>query len=334
MTQDTPGVAQWAFQSLFNRQTPRTKYQQMKQHQDEVVQLQQDLDPEEDTFHGRQYRRRFRARDDSAVPVQKNVQWNGLRRSQSQHGTDGSHGDDYTLPQHFPGKFPKDELLTSSATRSNLKDASKNMSRNNMETKENPKTDFINWKDKTSLSHGRTPKIDPAEILAQLDDNNDDLDLLLQSVQSGDIHTRYQTLRQELASELTKSQKLYDAYYRDVQRHNHLKKKYESMARSMEKLQMQNKTLAQKLHDSESKVKEDDFTLGDMKQTLQNTGKLEITLRRKIKYLENKLEMERELHKKEKFALEEKLYLMDVKGEDTKDTRDDTIDLLIRETGL
>jgi hypothetical protein len=348
---DTP-VAQWAFKSIFNRQTPMSKYTQMKQQCDE-------LDDAEDTFHHRrlagtrQYSKsQDTVRDD--LPKSTRTPFSQRRRAYSMDRS----VDDYTLPHEYPGKFPKgsadfkrpplDDLLTSSATRSHLKDANSNMHQNILSSKVNRSM--------------RKHNVDQATIIAQLDQNNKDLGTLIQSIsQDDDLQIKYQALKLELSNELIKSQKLYDAYFRDVKRHNELKRQYKQLLQKdssvvkklqnkCESLELQNLTLSQKLKDQEFKLQEDDYTLNDLKQTLQNTSNFEVTLRRKVKYLEDKLEQEREMHRQENFELQEKIYLMDTKAKEDEerlrsaelhlmqleghDDHENTIDKLIKETGI
>jgi hypothetical protein len=348
---DTP-VAQWAFKSIFNRQTPMSKYTQMKQQCD-------DLDDAEDTFHhrrlagAREYSRSQDAvRDDP--PRSTRTPFSQRRRAFSMDRSI----EDYTLPQEYPGKFPKgsvgfnrpplDDLLTSSATRSHLKDANSNMHQNILSNKVNRSM--------------RKHSVDQATIVAQLDQNNKELGTLIQSISQGDgLQIKYQALKQELSNELIKSQKLYDAYFRDVKRHNELKRQYKQLLQNdsssvvkklqnkCESLELQNLILSQKLKDQEFRLQEDDYTLNDLKQTLQNTSKFEVTLRRKVKYLEDKLEQEREMHRQENFELQEKIYLMDTKAKEDEERlrsaelrlmqfeghdHEETIDKLIKETGI
>lgn len=373
---DTPGVAQWAFRSIFNRQTPMSKYTQMKR--DDAARAKDDVSHFEDlddTFHYKRRTRdgqRLRSQDDSTL-LRKKVSWDSLRKRSASVGHQAHDSDDahttsdtvYTLPSEYPGKFPKyrgsendDVLLTSSATRSGLRDANVNMQRN---------TSSYSRSTRPSVPDTMYDADDDYNLLRQLDDNDRELEDLLRNFENSNDNSmslKYEALKRELANELIKSQKLYDAYFRDVNKHTELKKRYRQLERSLDvkdvSLRNENSRLRAQVAKLEAKLKNDDSTLNGLRSDLNSSSKLEVTLRRKVKYLEDRLEQEIETSKRDKFASEEKVYLLEMKCKEYEEkllnghalntnsfatsakerhtnrsaSNDDTIDLLIRDVGI
>lgn len=353
-----------------------SKYTQMKK--DDAARARDDVSHFEDlddTFHYKRRTRdgqRIRSQDDSTL-LRKKVSWDSLRKRSSSLGQQAHDFDDahttsdtvYTLPSEYPGKFPKyrgsendDILLTSSATRSGLRDANLNMRRN---------TSSYARTTRSSVSSPVYDSDDDYNILRQLDDNDRELEELLRNFENSNDNSltlKYEALKRELANELIKSQKLYDAYFRDVNKHTELKKRYKQLERSLDvkdvSLRNENSRLRAQVAKLETKLKDDDSTLNGLRSNLNSSSKLEVTLRRKVKYLEDRLEQEIETSKRDKFALEEKVYLLEMKCKEYEEkllnghpldtnsfatsgkehhtnrstSHDDTIDLLIRDVGI
>ncbi|ONH67368.1 Spindle pole component BBP1 [Cyberlindnera fabianii] len=194
-----------------------------------------------------------------------------------------------------------------------------------------------------------SPTMDQNEILRQLDENALDLEKItahisalkderaseessMSSHRGKEMEAKYKKVREELIMELKNSKKLYDSYYRFVGKYKELKTKYElsikakepsSEVRALEKevllLRDENAILRDQIKEKDVKLQEDDFTLSDLKSTLQSSSSFEITLRRKIKYMEEKLDREREQHKKSEFDLKEKIYLLEMKAKEDEE---------------
>lgn len=154
------------------------------------------------------------------------------------------------------------------------------------------------------------------------------------------LQTRYNELKMELINEFKKSKKMYDSYYKFMDKYKTLKQEYSTLLKIIEKRGINgNKTgdstgvsesdvlklhkkiqiLKEENHLLSKKIENDDTELGSLKSTLQNSSKFETTLRRKIKYLEDKIEDNSNDFKKERFQLNEKIFLLESKLKDEEE---------------
>lgn len=258
-----------------------------------------------------------------------------------------------SLPQTYPGKYPSpyihrsssfDDLLSSSAVK-NFAQAKSNTKLNQNLKDHNDDDTFATRKlysrkqrDDTKKSDTTTKQmmLDEQLLLDSIDQNIAELDnitrhingLKLQNESNSELELKYKEIRQELITELKKSKKLYDSYYQFVNKYRDLKRKYKENTESLEiqidlrnlkkengLLKEENELLSHKLKNRE----DNDITITDLKSSLKNSSNFEVTLRRKIKYLEDKLEQDRSDFKQERFKLNERIYMLEMKSKDEEE---------------
>ncbi|CCH41112.1 hypothetical protein BN7_649 [Wickerhamomyces ciferrii] len=182
-----------------------------------------------------------------------------------------------------------------------------------------------------------TLRYDEQMLLDSMDENIAELDditkhvshLKLQKNNEEDFQGKYLEIRQELIQELKKSKKLYDSYYQFVDKYKELKRKYKETANDDSRIQIlqkeifylktNNELLTKKLKDRDNKFLDNDTTINDLKRTLTNSSNFEATLRRKINYLEDKIEKQELEHKSEKFELNQKNFMLETKLKDDEE---------------
>lgn len=258
-----------------------------------------------------------------------------------------------SLPQTYPGKYPSpyihksssfDDLLSSSAVK-NFAQAKSNTRLNQQLRDHNDDDTFATRKlysrkrdidTKKSDTTTKQIMLDEQLLLDSIDQNISELDnitrhingLKLQDKKNSEIELKYKEIRQELITELKKSKKLYDSYYQFVNKYRDLKKKYKENTESLEtqltlrNLQKENNFLKEENELLSHKLKlkeENDVTITDLKSSLKHSSNFEVTLRRKIKYLEDKIEQDRTDFKQERFNLNEKIYMLEMKSKDEEE---------------
>lgn len=264
-----------------------------------------------------------------------------------------------TYPGKYPSPYVHknsssfDDLLLSSSAVKNLERAKSNTKLNESLTEERNrklattptrKPSFKRLNRETLLEKSKTNRdirLDEQLLLDSIDRNIVELDditkhingLKLNTKNDGGLEKKYKEIRQELINELRKSKKLYDSYYQFVDKYRELKKKYKespvvdanssliikSLKDEIIFYKQENELLNHRLKSKESKYMDDDSTIHKLKSELKNSSNFEVTLRRKIKYLEDKLERNDQDFKKERFQLNEKIFILETNSREEED---------------
>jgi hypothetical protein len=295
----TPGIAQWVFNSLFNKQTPSHKYR----HYDDYNNDKENIETfsQKDEARNRQRESSYLEENDIRLKnyykdrellpdVPENDTFH--RRSRSMGNLNLSNRQKISLnhPGKFPSPYVKSQTGNIPSSPPLLSSTSKNFKLANVNTQRNRNiiidSSPVVIPDRTRREAQGTSGEDEWEILKLVDSNNADLRRLtrdingmrLKSNSRSENHryrdddylrleAKYKDVRAELVTELKKSQKLYDSYYKFVNKYKRLKD-------------------------------EKQFDIDPNSQ-------------RKVEHLEQKLLKQQDSHKYDKSLLEEKIHLLE-----------------------